>query len=216
MKIPLDIIVGSTHSTKSYGNLRVIDYINARCIKVEFLNTGYTTYAEAVNIRRGAVKDRMHPYVCGVGFIGLGSAELSINGKQTKSYKTWHNMIFRCYSECSDARYPTYIGCEVDKEWHSFNNFDTWYREHYKHDFELDKDIKVHGNKIYGPDTCMFVSGKDNTIKARAKYYRVKSPAGVYFEIYNMSQFCRDNGIDQSAMISVVNGKANHHKGWKK
>ena len=60
----------------------------------------------------------------------------------------------------------------------------------------------------------MFVSQADNSIKARAKHYKFISPAGKLVEIYNLSEFCRDNGLHIGAMSSIHLGSRKKHKGW--
>ncbi|WP_146745753.1 hypothetical protein [Enterobacter sp. RIT418] len=41
--------------------------------------------------------------------------------------------------------------------------------------FQLDKDIKIPGNKVYGEATCMFVSDTQNSIDANARRHNKKS-----------------------------------------
>ena len=111
---------------------------------------------------------------------------------------------------------PTYIGCTVCIEWNNFQNFAGWFNENYIEGYDLDKDIKVNGNKVYSPVTCLIVTPKENTIKARAKSYRLTSPEGDIIDIYNMAEFCRDNSLCKANMSAVHRGCINQHKGWTK
>lgn len=52
--------------------------------------------------------------------------------------------------------------------------------------------------------------------KANAKNYIMMSPSGEIVNIYNMRKFCADRGLSPSKMSCVVNGKRNHHKGWRR
>ena len=73
-------------------------------------------------------------------------------------YRAWTSMLERCYSAKRQERQPTYKGCTVAPEWLTFSVFRNWMR---KQDFEgnhLDKDLLVQGNKVYSPETCVFVS----------------------------------------------------------
>lgn len=207
--------VGTIHDTSNYGSLKIIEYIGYYNVAVQFIGTGYRTTAQAGTVRCGGVKDKLMPTVFDVGFIGEGNYKPSIKGKMTKQYKTWQNMLERCYDDKYQARCPTYVGCSVVDEWHDFQNFAKWFDDHYVDGYQLDKDIKVKGNKLYSPDNCMFVSHADNIIEARAKYYRFTSPQGELVEIYNLASFCRDNGLSRGAMSQVHLGKLNHHKQWK-
>ena len=87
-----------------------------------------------------------------------------VNGREVvcKSYKRWSHMIERCYSSKLHKRFSTYKDCTVCDEWLSFSNFKVWDDENYIEGFELDKDLKVVGNKIYSPETCLFVSPSIN------------------------------------------------------
>lgn len=82
-----------------------------------------------------------------------------INGKKLVCpiYRKWHSMLARCYSNSVLSIRPTYEGCTVCSEWFVFSRFSKWYEENYIEGFDLDKDIKIKGNKIYSPDACLFV-----------------------------------------------------------
>ena len=73
-------------------------------------------------------------------------------------YQTWKSMIDRCYSAKCQERNPTYKGCSVSEEWLTFSNFKSWMMDQDWEGKHLDKDLLVEGNKIYGPETCVFVS----------------------------------------------------------
>jgi len=95
--------------------------------------------------------------------IGINDADYvvnpRINGKQVGCpfYSTWKQMLRRCYSKKWCARAPSYIGCSVTKEWHSFMTFRHWMSMQKWRGKQLDKDIIEPKNKVYGPETCMFV-----------------------------------------------------------
>lgn len=48
-----------------------------------------------------------------------------------------------------------------------------------------------------------------------SKKYLFLSPEGFETEIFNMRQFCINNGLHLSAIHRVINKEASHHKGWK-
>lgn len=206
---------GSIHKTKKYGDLVVLNYKSSSLVYVKFSGTGFETTAESGDIRIGNVKDKFYPRVYGVGFIGEGKFPSSKNGRSNKAYKTWSHMLSRCYSDKVHADSPSYIGCTVCDEWHNFQNFAEWFNNNYIEGLHLDKDIKKDGNKIYDPKYCSFVSQADNSIKASAKNHEFISPSGGIVNIYNLTKFCSENNLSQSAMCSVHNGIGTHHKGWK-
>lgn len=210
------ISIGDRFETSNSGWLTVVGYDAWDRVTVEFETTGYVVTTRACRIREGAVKDRLLPSVSGIGFLGVGRHQPSINGKGTKPYRTWWSMLGRCYSKEYQEGKPSYIGCTVCPEWHNFQNFAAWFEIHYKEGLHLDKDIRVKGNKVYSPETCMFVTVTENSVKASAKHYRLLSPSGEEVEVYNLSGFCRDNGLTHSAMSLVHTGKVNQHKQWRR
>ncbi len=209
---------GNIYTTNSSGKLEITKYINKSNVEVRFLDTGYEKTVQMGHIRDGKVKDPFYPSVCGVGFIGVGKYKVSTNGNITKAYTTWNNMLKRCYSEVEHRRNPTYIGCSVHPEWHNFQTFAKWYDKNHPIDgskYELDKDILVNGNRVYSPETCLFVSHFENSMKASAKSFTFKNPEGEVIEIYNLRKFCRENKLNNGAMCQVHLGKLNQHKGWR-
>lgn len=130
-----------------------------------------------------------HPYdksVYGVGYIGEGRYKARDNlCKQTIQYYYWSHMMTRCYNEKYLKTGPTYEKCEVCKEWHNFQNFAKWFDENY-YDIgdgriQLDKDILIKRNKIYSPETCVFVPNRINTLFVKRQNYRGKYPIGVSY-----------------------------------
>lgn len=80
-------------------------------------------------------------------------------------YERWVHMIRRCHSKLFLERNPTYEGCTVCDEWKYLSKFIEWVdnqpnKEWYK--CELDKDFLINGNKVYSPETVVFISGDLN------------------------------------------------------
>lgn len=118
--------------------------------------------------------------VYGVGVKGDGVA--TVNGKTTKAYVAWNHMLGRCYCPKSLSKYPTYTGCSVCNEWLFFPTFKEWFDNNYIAGFHLDKDLLVAGNKIYSPDTCVFVPPSINNLFTDHGRARGDYPIGVYFD----------------------------------
>ena len=122
--------------------------------------------------------------VCG---IGINDADYAvnprINGKQAMCpfFQKWMSMLKRCYSEPSLRRQPTYNGCTVSAEWHSFMNFKRWMAKQNWRGRHLDKDIIQADNKVYKPSACMFVSPHINLLLNDNKANRGPYPRGVDF-----------------------------------
>lgn len=137
-------------------------------VKIQFVNTGYTTEAYIDNVKAGNVTDPYEISVYGIGYIG--EFERVSYWRQAK--QLWNNMMKRCYSE-KDPR--GYFGkAFVDARWRCFanfledlpklENFNEWLKgqEDGAIKYNLDKDLMFEGNKTYSRDMCMFVTEFEN------------------------------------------------------
>lgn len=162
----------------------IVNYANCNNIIVKFESTGEFVKTTYSNFKKGNVKSRFMPSVYGVGYIG-NEKKIDENGKVIKSYTQWTNMLRRCYSDECQKAHPTYKGCSVCEEWYNYSNFKNWYDENYYEiegeRMDLDKDILVKGNKIYSPDTCVFVTQNINKLFVKCNKARGELPIGVYF-----------------------------------
>lgn len=94
-------------------------------------------------------------------------------------YRTWANMLNRCYSEKYHLTRPTYIGCKVADEWLLFSNFKKWMENQDWQGSSLDKDLIVPSNKVYSPETCAFVSASTNNFVTDRRSNGGKWPIGI-------------------------------------
>lgn len=103
------------------------------------------------------------------------------DGKHTKAYRAWYNMLHRCYDVSNHKKYPNYIGCSVDPRWLDFQNFADWFfaQEYRDSDYHLDKDLLIPGNKIYSPETCVLLPPQINTLFNNKGNDRGNLPIGV-------------------------------------
>ena len=105
-------------------------------------------------------------------------------------------MLNRCYGKSYQSRNPNYYGCTVDKKWLSFTEFKSWMENQDWKGKQLDKDIKIIGNKIYSSETCLFVTQKINVLLINSKASRGIYPIGVSFDKTSNSfkSECMQNG----------------------
>ena len=162
----------------------IVGYRKNNDIDVYFPKYDWTARnKEYKNFKKGIIKCPYEPSVYGVGYIGEGKYKISENGKHTGIYDTWHDMLKRCYDSNYHKRQPTYIECEVCEEWLCFQNFAKWYEDNYYEvegeRTELDKDILMKGNKIYSPDTCIFVPKTINSLFVKNNKSRGESVIGT-------------------------------------
>lgn len=120
--------------------------------------------------------------VCGVGINDASyKVRVEINGKivTCSYYQKWCDMLQRCYSVKFQKRRPTYIGCSVAHEWLTFSVFRKWMKEQDWKGKTLDKDLRITGNKIYSPETCIFVTLEINNLLCDHRSARGNMPQGV-------------------------------------
>ena len=175
----------------NFGSVMIIkEYRNYDDIDVHFPKYNFTKeHVQYDKFKKGEISCIYERRTYGVGYIGNGKYVASINGKHTKCYMIWKNMLRRCYDPKSIEKRPTYKGCEVSPEWHDFQVFSDWFQTNY-YEIEdermaLDKDILCKGNKIYSPDTCIFVPNKINTLFIKSNGSRGDYPVGVYYNKSN-------------------------------
>lgn len=99
-------------------------------------------------------------------------------------YVKWVSMFARCYSELELRKYPTYEGCRVSNDFLKFTDFKKWVDSQPNKDWEnchLDKDVLFEGNKIYSPETCVFISRELNTFLTEADNSRGDYLIGVTY-----------------------------------
>ena len=194
-----------------HGKVIVINYENNRRVLVKFINTGYESIFRKDHILSGKVKDKLAPSRFGIGFIGDGKYK-----QNSPAGVAWNNMMRRCYSKLSPRDNPTYADCTVCEEWHNFQVFAEWHEQNCIEGYHIDKDVKVDGNRIYGPETCIFLKQSENNVKANAKHYKFTSPDGEDVCAYNLSSFCKENNLQRSSMSKIHSGYLKKHKGWSR
>lgn len=103
---------------------------------------------------------------------------------KTKSHQTWQDMKSRCVvGSRYQKKRPSYEGCEVSKEFLDFQYFADWYNMQIGNNlphYDLDKDLLVHGNKIYGEAFCVLLPTSLNGFLVSPKTTQGIYPTGVH------------------------------------
>lgn len=178
--------IGEQRLNQNGEMMEIIKYQNSNNIVVKFLETGYTTKCSYTQFKTGTLKDKTLATIYGVGSIGDTAIVSDCNIKK-QSYTRWEYMMRRCYGYNTKQRTPrnrTYENCTVCDEWLCYANFEKWYdKNYYEVDNEqmcLDKDILVKGNKVYSPDTAIFVPARINLLFVAPRKGN-KYPIGVNY-----------------------------------
>lgn len=142
----------------------------------------------------------------------------TINGKRVFCgiYERWKGIFTRCYSIKFQERQPTYIGCTVDPRWHKFSNFRDWIIQQDWEGKEVDKDLLIPGNKVYGPDTCIMVSKTVNLLMHSHENERGEWPIGVYYEKCSgrFKAQCSDPFIGKNINLGRFDTPEEAHTAW--
>lgn len=119
--------------------------------------------------------------------VGVNDASYTLtymkNGKRfcCPYYSRWYHILRRCYDKKFHNYNPCYSECEVVDEWKTFSNFKSWMERQDWEGKELDKDFLFPGNKLYGPETCVFVPHKINSFLTIGRAKNSKYPLGVVY-----------------------------------
>lgn len=192
---------------------------------VKFINTGTIIRATTHALREGELKDSYAPIIFGVAYYGDHNIVAD-----KRVYMTWYNMLIRCYDKKYENKCPTYKNVEVCDKWKCFTNFasdiillpnyDKWLIDK---TYVLDKDMLNKGNKqkIYSPDTCMFIpenlnSKEANKCRQQKTIIATRLIDNFVVEFNNVTKFMKEyTTIQSSANIhDCLRGVQKTAKGW--
>ncbi len=165
--------------------------------------------------------------VCGIGIndseykVQVKKELPSINGARKHKevwicpfYKKWKSMLVRCYSDKYQERRPTYKGCSVCEEWLTFSNFKAWMEQQDWQGKELDKDVLFDGNKLYSPETCVFIDHKTNKFLNDHANSRGNLPIGVC--LYRGKYMAQVSVKGKQKILGIFDTPDDAHGAWKK
>ncbi|AMR57277.1 hypothetical protein vB_PsyM_KIL4_0027 [Pseudomonas phage vB_PsyM_KIL4] len=157
--------------------------------------------------------------ICGVG---INDADYPVtsraDGKYWKCpfYSAWKGMIERGYSAYTKDRRPTYKDKYVCNEWLVFSNFKAWMETQDWEGKQLDKDLLVPGNKVYSPETCVFVSPLVNTFLTESTASRGEWPIGVWLHTQcgKFQAKCSNPFTKKSEHLGLFENPHDANKAW--
>lgn len=137
---------------------------------------------------------------------GIGTNDLKGFSK-TKLYKDYSNMCNRISN--------IYNGCSLDSRWGNLSGFKAWHDSNCVNGWELDKDLLYAGNRVYGPDACVFLPPTINSILAGGVYTKKTGlPAGVYA---NGKKYAAqlNVGVNKTQNLGTFDTPLEAHKAWQ-
>lgn len=157
--------------------------------------------------------------------VGVNDADYNVytleSGKivgKCRYYECWVGMLRRCYSEKLHLKYPSYIGCEVFKDWQYFMNFKSWVDSQPERQWrclQLDKDLLGDGT-LYSPENCAFIPKIVNTFISYPSKKERQFMLGVSLREFGYSARC-NNPLDsnQSRYIGYFKTEYEAHRAWQ-
>lgn len=103
----------------------------------------------------------------------------SVGGKRTHCpfYIRWKNVTGRVIKDHDRS----YDSAKIVEDWLVFSKFKSWMQTQDWQGKELDKDILIKGNQLYGPETCVFVPRRLNTLLNTQRLTNKKSLLGTSY-----------------------------------
>lgn len=174
--------IGFTNRNYYGSEMKIIKYKDGKNIWVEF-DDGTIVKTMWNTFKNGRVVSPFNPTVSGIGYIGVGKYTSKERiGKE--AYERWYSMLNRCYGR-KENRNVTYKDASVAEVWFNFQNFAEWHEQNYYEigvgKMGLDKDILVKGNRVYSPETCIYVPQRINSLFVKGDKVRGKLPIGVSY-----------------------------------
>lgn len=216
------------YMSNNYGPFKIIENLGTsstdshKKVRVKFINTGYETDVVLRFALLGVVKDGSLTYAERVKPV-LDKEEHE--KRIIYILKTrWKAMMDRCYNSNSQsyAGYGVY-GVKVCDYWHDVNNYIKSipsvlrYRFFYQNptQYFMDKDyLQLHlpkEQRIYSPETCIFLSLEDNSnLEVLCKFgldyiYGVKQVSDSVYRVYIRVDGIRYNIGDYSNLLAAAN-----------
>ena len=129
-------------------------------------------------------------------------------------YHRWQAMLQRCYSKTSMSRRIKYRECFVCEEWLTFSNFKSWMEKQDWEGRELDKDLLIKGNKVYSPETCVFVSREINLFITECDAARGDYLIGVHKHSVNGTFVAQINLEGKRKNLGSFSTEIEAHRKW--
>lgn len=204
--------LGSFYKGDIYKNnegylVKIVGFGEGRRTIVE-LNDGNKFEVDSAYLKSGSFSNPFHRSVAGVGYFGVGPfVAKSQSDRHTVEYEDWNSMIKRCYVR--GELNTSYFDKEVSSVWHCFQDFAAWATKQKNFGakgWDLEKDLLVKGNKIYSPETCVYLPREINSFIKRKRFNNLPLGVDIAYE-YNGTPYFRVQGREGGKNLNL--GKFN-------
>lgn len=142
---------------------------------------GYVQEVRVDTLKTGSVRNPYQRTIEGVGYFGVGAHK----GTEINKYGSWSGMLYRCYNKKFKEKYPSYRECYSVDSWHCYQTYADFYENcpYREPGWHLDKDLLVPGNKIYGPETCVYLPPSINNKLFYSPIRNQYGLRGVWYDV---------------------------------
>lgn len=196
--------IGDVASNTEGYSAKIVGFLSPKEYQIKFEDKYEAIITVAPgNLKRGHFANPYHASVAGVGYFGIGRFIAKSGGKHTIEYADWNSMLKRCYvSRESKLSYKDKSVCE---DWHCFQNFAEWATKQInfgKEGWDLEKDLLIKNNKVYSPDTCVYLPREINSFIKRKRVNNLPLGVDVAYK-YNGTPYFRVQAREEGKNICL-------------
>lgn len=131
------------------------------------------------------------------------------------AYRVWKHMLDRCFNCRVKDRQPTYRDITCCTEWLLFSTFALWFKNEYIEGYQLDKDLLVKDNKIYSPETCIFIPQYINKFVLTSDNSRGTLPLGVSYIDTTNKYKATISSNNSNVHLGYYDNPMDAHRAWQ-
>lgn len=195
--------IGDKSRNKEGYDVEIVAVKDERRITLRVTGTEQEFDIDYSYFKSGSFTNPFHKSVAGVGYFGVGSFIAKRGDRHTVEYEDWNSMLKRCYVSLESKL--SYKDKDVCEEWKCFQNFAEWATKQQNFGakgWDLEKDLLVKNNKVYGPDTCVYLPREINSFIKRKRFNDLPLGVDIAYK-YNGTPYFRVQGREDGKNINL-------------
>lgn len=197
--------IGDKGTNKEGYTVEVVKIKLDRQITVKVIGSGEEFDIDYSYLKSGNFSNPFHRSVAGVGYFGVRRFIAKRGDRHTVEYEDWNSMLKRCYVSAESKL--SYKDKDVCEEWKCFQDFAEWATKQQNFGakgWDLEKDLLVKNNKVYSPETCVYLPREINSFIKRKRFNDLPLGVDIAYK-YNGTPYFRVQGREDGK--NVVLGK---------
>ena len=139
--------------------------------------------------------------------------------KRCPLYMDWYDIVRRGNSALLKSRCPTYADCSVSEDWRYFMDYREWVLNVQPNKqwskCTPDKDLLLTGNKVYSPETVVYIDTHVNTFLLNSTGSRGECMLGVSRVRGKFAAQCNNPFSDIARHLGYFDSELEAHKAWQ-